>query len=102
MALVKRPDVNIRDNLNKFGKTCRAEGQVTQDLESIGLGVRGDTELGLSRASFTGLSRIQYRCKLRSTTPCCPNVATRARAAVGAPSGRAGPVLIVGPFWSRC
>jgi hypothetical protein len=55
MALVKRPDVNIRDNLNKFGKTCRAEGQVTQDLESIGLGVRGDTELGLSRASFTGL-----------------------------------------------
>jgi hypothetical protein len=24
MALVKRPDVNIRNNLNKFGKTCRA------------------------------------------------------------------------------
>ena len=34
------------DNLNKFGNTCRAEGQVTQDLESTGLGVLGDTELG--------------------------------------------------------
>ena len=55
MAPVKRPDVNIGDDLNKLGKTCRAEGQVTQDLESIGLGVRGDTELDLSPASFTGL-----------------------------------------------
>ena len=54
MALVKRPDVNIRDNLNKFGKTGRGEGQVTQDLESIGLGVRGDAEPKLSRDRFTG------------------------------------------------
>src|SRR5262245_29771424 len=46
---------NIGDDLNELGKTCRAEGQVRQDLESIGLGVRGDTELDLSRASFTGL-----------------------------------------------
>jgi hypothetical protein len=72
MALVKRPDVNIRDNLNKFGNTCRAEGQVTQDLESIGLGVRGDTELGLSRASFTGLEPDPVPMQLAIHDPMLP------------------------------
>src|SRR5262245_55587766 len=37
MAPVKRPDVNISDDPNELGKTCRAEGQVTQDLSFTGL-----------------------------------------------------------------
>jgi hypothetical protein len=45
MALVQRPDINVRDDLSDLWKTGRREDQVTQDLQRIGFGVCGDAEL---------------------------------------------------------
>jgi hypothetical protein len=75
--LVQRLDVNVCDDLSDLWKVGRREDQVTQDLQRIGLGVCGDTELGLSRASLTGFDPDPVPMQIVIHAPILPSDAAR-------------------------
>jgi hypothetical protein len=79
MALVQRLDVNVCDDLSDLWKVGRREDQVTQDLQRIGLGVCGDTELGLSRASLTGFDPDPVPMQIAIHAPILPQRCSTAR-----------------------